>query len=135
MSSKLSRRGFLEVSGLALGGLALRGAVAGTGMGKPPTTQQCDDNGCGYPVKPKSTQRYSYPNTLRKFTPDMQPDLTDDEMRITFLGTFGGPPIRTAQAQMSIFVEVGPWVRDPPSPFGRATDSFVFDCGAGSLAN
>ena len=135
MSSKLSRRGFLKASGVAVGGLALGGAVAGTGMGKTPTTQQCDENGCGYPVKPKSTQQYSYPNRLRKFTPDMWPDLADDEMRITFLGTFGGPPVRRAQQQMSIFVEVGPWMVDPPAGFGKATDSFVFDLGGGSLVN
>ena len=108
MSSRLSRRSFLKTSGVAVGGLALGGALAGTGMGKTPTTQQCDENGCHYPVNPKSTQRYSYPATLRKFTPGMQPDLAADEMRITFLGT-GDPPPRIAQRMMSIFVEVGPW--------------------------
>ena len=36
---------------------------------------------------------------------------------------------------MSIFVEVGPWVPDPNGGFGKATDSFVFDCGAGVLTN
>ena len=134
MSSKLSRRDFLKASGVALGGLALGGAVAGTGMGKTPTAQQCDENGCQYPVKPKSTQQYSYPDTLRKFTPDMQPDLADDEMRITFLGT-GDPPARLAQRTMSIFVEVGPWMEDPGGGFGKAKDSFVFDCGAGCFVN
>ncbi len=132
----ISRRGFLRSSGVALGGLSLGGAVAGTGMGRTLATQQCANNACGYPVDPSSTQRYSYPNTLRKFTPDMQPDLAADEMRITFLGTTGGPPVRRAQAQMSIFVEVGPWVPDLISGgFGKATDSFVFDCGSGCIAN
>jgi ribonuclease Z len=135
MSTVLSRRDFLMASGLALGGLPLAGAVAGTVMGKPPPMQQCDENGCGYPVKPKTTLGYSYPNRLQKFTPDMQPDLADDEMRITFLGTFGGPPVRKAQQQMSIFVEVGPWKDDPGGGFGKATDSFVFDLGGGCLAN
>ena len=91
MSSKLPLRDFLMASGMALGGLPLAGAVAGTGMGKTPPTQQCDDNGCGYPVNPKSTLGYSYP--------DRQPDLADDEMRITFLGTFGGPPVCTARSR------------------------------------
>ena len=99
MSSKLPLRYFLMASGMALGGLPLAGAVAGTGMGKTPPTQQCDANGCGYPVNPKSTLGYSYPDRLRKFTPDMQPDLADDEMRITFLGTFGGPPVCTARSR------------------------------------
>ena len=102
--------------------------------GKTPTTQQCDENGCQYPVDPKSTQRYSYPDKLRKFTPDMQPDLSDDEMRITFLGS-GSPPARIAQESMSIFVEIGPWIPDPAGGFGKAHDSFVFDCGSGCLAN
>jgi ribonuclease Z len=138
MSSRLSRRRFLEASGLALAGLPLAGAMAGARMDKTSSAQQCDDNGCGYPVKPKTTLGYSYPDRLRKFTPDMWPDLADDEMRITFLGTFGGPPVRRAQQQMSIFVEVGPWTPEPPDPskgFGKATDSFVFDLGGGCLAN
>ncbi len=135
MSSVLTRRDFLKASGVALAGLPLAGAVAGTGMGTAPPPQQCDDNACHYPVNPRSTQRYSYPNRLRKFRPDMQPDLAADEMRITFLGTMGGPPVRRAQQQMSIFVEVGPWQEDPGGGFGKATDSFVFDCGAGCLAN
>lgn len=127
MSTKLSRRGFLGVSGVALGGLTLGGAVAGTGTGKAPTAQKCEDNGCDYPVDPKSTQRYSYPDKLRKFTPDMQPDLADDEMRITFLGTTGGPPIRKAQAQMSIFVEVGPC--GSTSPRAATPSSARTSCG------
>jgi len=136
MSKKLSRRDFLKASGVALSGLSLGGAVAGIGMGKTPATQQCAENGCGYPVNPKSTRQYSYANRLRKFTLDMQPDLADDEMRITFLGTMGGPPVRRLQQQMSIFVEVGPWVSYPEVVgFGKAKDSFVFDCGAGCLAN
>jgi len=134
-STQLSRRGFLGISGATLGGLPLGGALAGTGIGETPTTQQCANNGCNYPVNPKSTRQYSYPGTLRKFTLDMQPDLAADELRITFLGTMGGPPVRKAQQQMSIFVEVGPWMEDPGGGFGKAADSFVFDCGAGCLAN
>lgn len=134
MSSKFSRRDFLKASGVALSGLPLGCAVAGAGMGKTPATQQCKQNACQYPVNPKSTQRYSYPDRLRKFTPDMQPDLAADEMRITFLGT-GDPPPRIGQRMMSIFVEVGPWMRDPGGGFGKAKDSFVFDCGSGCVAN
>ncbi len=103
-------------------------------MGNTLATRQRDENGCRYPVDPASTQQYSYPAKLRKFTPDMQPDLADDEMRITFLGT-GDPPARIGQRMMSIFVEVGPWVKDPGGGFGRAKDSFVFDCGSGCVAN
>ena len=44
MYSKLSRRGFLRASGVAVGGMALGGAVACTGIGKTPTPQQCGYN-------------------------------------------------------------------------------------------
>ena len=50
-------------------------------------------------------------------------------MRITFMGSTI-PPTRRAQQMMSIFVEVG-W--DPARR--RAKDQFVFDCGAGVVAN
>lgn len=103
--------------------------------------QQCDENACNYPVSPNPdgtdpTQQYSYPKRLSQFTPDMQKQLGEDEMRITFLGT-AFPPNREAQQMMSIFVEVGPWVPVAGSDgeIGKATDSFVFDCGAGVLAN
>lgn len=139
----VSRRDVFKASGAALGGLALGTAAAGTAAGgelpatgQTPTMQQCDENGCNYPVDPQSTQRYSYPARLKKFTPDMQTDLGHDEMRITFLGSaFPTSPGRRAQQLMSIFVEVGPWLPDPDGGFGRATDSFVFDCGAGVIAN
>jgi ribonuclease Z len=136
MSSKFSRRDFLKASGVALGGLTLGGTVSGAALGETFTAQQCGDNGCNYPVDPATTAGYRYPNKLRKFRRDMWPDLAADEMRITFLGTFGGPPVRRAQQQMSIFVEVGPWMPDPAGlGFGKAKDSFVFDLGGGCLAN
>jgi ribonuclease Z len=130
-SEGLTRRDLLKTSVMALGGLALGGAIVG---GKALAKENCNENGCGYPVNYTTTQEYTYPTRyLRTFTPDMQKDLESDEMRITFLGsTF--PPSRRAQQEMSIFVEVGPWVEEP-NGFGRATDSFVFDCGAGSLTN
>ena len=45
MSSRLSRRRFLEASGLALAGLPLAGAMAGARIDKTSSAQQCDDNG------------------------------------------------------------------------------------------
>ena len=103
MSDQLSRRSFLKCAAVSMA------AVAGTGMGATAANQQCGENSCQYPVNPWSTRRYSYPDSLKKFTPDMQPDLADDEMRITFLGT-ASPPGRLAQHMMSVFVEVGPWL-------------------------
>lgn len=68
------------------------------------------------------------------YTPEMQTDLDDDEMRITFLGS-AFPPTRRAQEMMSIFVEIGPWVENEGGGFGHAADSFVFDIGPGSTTN
>ncbi len=132
----MNRRDALKVSGLALGGLALGGAMVGPGAG-PAGAQSplCSaTNPCGYPVPRPKTQEYTYPTTghLRPFTPNTP--LAADEMRITFLGS-AFPPSRRAQQMMSIFVEVGPWVKDDNGGPGKATDSFVFDCGAGVLAN
>jgi len=97
----------------------------------------CPNNACGYPNS-TPTAGYSYAADLVSsgaiFTPDMQTELDSDEMRITFLGS-AFPPSRRAQQMMSIFVEVGPWVPDPGGGIGKATDSFVFDCGAGVLTN
>lgn len=97
---------------------------------------RCQDNACNYPVPPRTTQEYSYPEhpPLPEYTLDMQQQLADDEMRITFLGT-AFPPARKTQQMMSIFVEVGPWIPDLGGGFGKAKDSFVFDCGAGALSN
>lgn len=135
-SEGLTRRELMKASGLALGGLALGGAMVAAGAGKALARQQCGYNECNYPVNPDTTQEYSYAASppLHEFTLDMQPELRRDEMRITFLGT-AFPPARRAQQMMSIFVEVGPWVPDPNGGFGKATDSFVFDCGAGALTN
>lgn len=129
----VTRRQALKLAGLAAGGLAIEGAIGGSGEARA-GFQQCDDNACGYPVGPGRTQQYTYPTHLRDFELGMQPQLASDEMRITFLGT-GFPPARRAQQMMSIFVEVGPWVPDAGGGFGKATDSFVFDCGAGALTN
>ncbi|HME41943.1 MAG TPA: twin-arginine translocation signal domain-containing protein [Syntrophorhabdales bacterium] len=132
-SEGLTRRDLLKGSGVILGGLALGGAMIGGGAGKAHAhAPSCPaTNGCHYPVRPDSTQEYTYPRGLGDFTPDTPLDA--DEMRITFLGTVF-PPNRRAQQMMSIFVEVGPWIPESNGP-GKATDSFVFDCGAGVLAN
>jgi ribonuclease Z len=118
--SGISRRDSLKLSGLALGGLALwdRGTrVARAGNGYDPT------------------QAYTYFQGLPEFTPNTP--LLPDEMRITFMGS-GFPTPRKAQAEMSVFVEVGPWIvpdsKNNPG-YGRATDSFVFDCGSGVSTN
>jgi ribonuclease Z len=62
--------------------------------------------------------------------------LASNEMRITFMGSMIPLPVRLAQAEMSVFVEVG-WQADPTDPVyhGRAVDQAVFDCGAGVSAN
>jgi ribonuclease Z len=138
-----SRREALRLSALALGGLAL-------GRGVVRADQQCTGAACPepakcYPDKIDDTQTYSYFNNLpNKYYPNDPTDpniaLQDGEMRITFLGSMV-PPVRRAQAEMSIFVEVGPWVydpkhMDPPDPtYGHAADSFVFDCGSGVCGN
>ncbi len=143
----ISRRDSLKLSALALGSLAAGGVVNRTAVGQ--TTDQCNamegscyQNGPQYP-----TQQYDYFTKLPWFKPNDPYDpvnnpyntpLQADEMRITFLGSMV-PPVRRAQAEMSIFVEVGPWVYDPDHlgdiRYGHATDSFVFDCGSGVCAN
>jgi ribonuclease Z len=62
--------------------------------------------------------------------------LASNEMRITFMGSMIPLPVRLAQAEMSVFVEVG-WQDDTNDAnyHGRAVDQFVFDCGAGVSAN
>jgi len=80
------------------------------------------------------TETYSYYKTLPEFNP-LTP-LEPNEMRITFTGSMIPLPVRRAQAEMSIFVEVG-WIADTNDTYygGRARDQVIFDCGAGSSAN
>ncbi len=80
------------------------------------------------------TQSYTYFRNLPPFNP-LTP-LSNNEMRITFMGSMIPLPVRKAQAEMSVFVEVG-WSNDPSDRVygGRATDQFIFDCGAGVSAN
>jgi len=81
-----------------------------------------------------ATQRYSYFENLPPFDP-LTP-LATNEMRVTFMGSMIPLPVRRAQAEMSVFVEVG-WSNDVNDSVygGRANDQFVFDMGAGVSAN
>jgi len=140
-AKKVTRREALKLSTLALGGLAIgsrviRGDQQCTGT-------PCPDPGKCYPDETDDTQKYTYFEQMTNiYQPNEQDDpnivLNDGEMRITFLGTMV-PPVRRAQQEVSIFVEVGPWVPDPNHPndprYGRASDSFVFDCGSGVAGN
>ena len=82
----------------------------------------------------KPAESYTYFQKLPLFNP-LTP-LETNEMRITFMGSMIPLPVRLAQAEMSIFVEVG-WIDDPNDKVygGRARDQFIFDCGAGCSAN
>ena len=81
-----------------------------------------------------NTQAYTYYQEL----PAMDPltPLETNEMRITFMGSMIPLPVRRAQAEMSVFVQVG-WVPDPNDRYyhGRAVDQVLFDCGSGVSAN
>ncbi len=138
-----SRREALKRSAMALGGLAVGGGIIGAGAGGVQAATECPAPGKCYPDDIDDTQKYSYFDSLpNKYYPNDKNDpniaLQDGEMRITFLGSMV-PPVRRAQAEMSIFVEVGPWILDPKHlddpQYGHAADSFVFDCGSGVCAN
>jgi ribonuclease Z len=109
-SANRARRDMRKLSGLTLGGLA----AGHTTSGKARADETYDP-----------TQCYTYFNQLEEFTPGTP--LEPDEMRITFLGSTIPPTARRVQQMMSIFVEVG-------NAKGKS-DSFVFDCGAGVVAN
>ncbi len=130
---KVTRRDAFKASGLVLGGLAFgraREALA-----------QCTSQAACYPTT-DNTQTYKYfydqlptmdftqspvtPGTAFP-TPTDTPPLDPNEMRITFMGSCI-PPVRRAQAMMSIFVEVG-WENN------KALDQAIFDCGSGSVRN
>jgi ribonuclease Z len=141
-SKGITRRDALKYSGLALGGLAFGGALGGPGVRWTYAKQlYCPPNACGYPVPDYITKEYAYFENL----PTIEPwryefdgsgllsvtgePLEKDEMRITFLGSVV-PPVRRAQQEMSVFVEVG-WDSSRQCPM----DQFVFDCGSGVCAN
>jgi ribonuclease Z len=128
--SGLSRRQALKLSGLALGGLA---TVSTSGKGG--EAKVVPAAGC-YPTAQK-TQVYEYYENLPWITPwewdingnVMGTKLEENEMRITFMGSTVPMP-RRAQAEMSIFVEVG-WNDSTNKP----EDQFIFDFGCGVSAN
>lgn len=136
-SSALTRRDALKASGLALGGLVSGG---GECYLPPEPGVECylrpEEVGQCYPTH-CNTQRYSYFDNLKTITPwgiNYKGELTGtklgaNEMRITFLGSVI-PPVRRAQQEMSVFVEVG-WNDQENKPL----DQFVFDCGSGVCAN
>lgn len=131
----LSRRDLIKNTGLAIGGLAVGSKI----LSADEAALQCGPNACGYPenYSVKDTETWDYPNTLREFSLNDQQNLDDDEMRITFLGS-NFPPARRTQQLMSVFVEVGPWVKNTSynkGNWGRAADSFVFDIGPGTANN
>lgn len=130
---KITRRDALKASGMSLGALAVGG------VGK--VLAQCGPHSPCYPTS-DNTQYYTYfydtfptmdftqapvaPGTPLP-TPTDTPELEPNEMRITFMGSCI-PPVRRAQAMMSIFVEVG-WQNN------KAVDQVIFDCGSGCVRN
>jgi ribonuclease Z len=133
-SKGLSRRDALKLSGLALTGLATAGATSRYGGGNP----NAPLNSC-YPTR-FNTQRYTYFDQLPPIVPwgrDVYGKVTGtklepNEMRITFMGSTV-PMARRAQAEMSVFVEVG-WITDA-NGVERPEDQFIFDMGCGVSAN
>lgn len=125
----LSRRDSLKLSGLAMGGLALESLLGRSAAAASPGV--CDHGPC-YPTS-DFTNQYSY---LKKLDPlPLYTPLEENELRISFMGSMI-PPVRRAQAEMSVFVEVG-WVPDKTDKVyqGRAVDQFIFDCGSGVSGN
>jgi ribonuclease Z len=82
----------------------------------------------------RSNAYYTYFERLEGFNP-ITP-LETNEMRITFMGSMIPLPVRRAQAEMSVFVEMG-WKPDPSDSYyhGRALDQCIFDCGTAASAN
>src|SRR5512135_3570669 len=132
MSQGLTRRNLLKASGLVLAGLAAGGVT----NVRESSSSAVQVGNC-YPVPNGKTQRYSYYNSLKKIAPWGKgyygnltgTPLEPDEVRITFMGSVVPMP-RLAQAEMSIFVEVG-WDDDKKQPL----DQFIVDFGCGVSAN
>jgi ribonuclease Z len=128
LSSTMSRRDSLRLSGLALGGASLRGVIR---RAIPQTTDPCASTPGLYPID-WETQKYTYFETLvGENNPDYTngpPAMEKGELRITFGGSTI-PPARLTQALMSVFVQVC------DSTDGQPTDQMVFDLGTGSTIN
>lgn len=123
-SRKTTRREALKLSGLALGGLALGRGLKGHAAGSSLlSVRGLKDVGNCYPTD-ENTEKYSYYDSLEEFDPSTP--LESNEMRITFMGSTIPMP-RRAQAEMSVFVQVGDGA-------GKA-DQAIFDCGCGVSAN
>ena len=138
VSEGLTRRDVLKDSALAVGGLAVGGAMIVSGAGN----IHADDS-CVCPPGPtcswtdyKASQQYTYFGNLDPFYPfDNNTKTTiaplgKNEMRITFMGSVIPMNMRKTQQLMSVFVEVG-WDEDKETPL----DQFVFDCGSGVATN
>ncbi len=102
----ITRRDVLKASGLAVGGLAL-GDKASLGVVWAPA-----------PSSTNPSNRNSLFDALEPCYPQSE-TLAQDEMRITFLGSWYCP--RLAQSCNSVFVELG------------NGDSFIFDLGSGVM--
>ena len=154
-SGGITRRDALKVSGMAIGGLAIGGAIKAFAGKNPQPVNECDPppvgcptGECTYPPDDPphvSTQQYTYFNNLPKWNPKQgNPDQgvpemyippAENEMRITFLGSNIPNQLRRAQQMMSIFVEVGPTYYPGTNKIKTEPDQFVFDCGSGVCAN
>ncbi|MCU0487661.1 MAG: twin-arginine translocation signal domain-containing protein [Anaerolineales bacterium] len=127
---KLSRRDFLKLQGLAVGGLVLTGSsAASTAL----ADETCPLGGpCIDPAA--DDQKNSLFDNLNPACTN-EP-LAEDELRITFLGTSCTPML--TQQGVSVYVEVGPTHVEQDN-FGRAyhepADYAMFDCGMGCLTN
>ncbi|MGA3316635.1 MAG: MBL fold metallo-hydrolase [Candidatus Korobacteraceae bacterium] len=110
----ITRRDALKASGLAVGGLALGGAL---NRGFAPTAAACINGKCQESAE--GGNQNSFFDALETCCP-LSESVAPDEMRITFLGTSCVP--RLAQECNSVFVELG------------SGDTFVFDCGSGVVA-
>ena len=108
MGDDITRKKAIQITGLAVGGIAIGSILPGCGSEAPETTDNTD---------PANTN--SLMNDLDPYYPGDE-ELASDEMRITFLGT--SPVPRIDQECNSIFVETG------------SGDQFVFDCGSGTVA-
>lgn len=128
MSDKLSRRDSLKLAGLALGGVALGGLTMSN-----EASAQCDPAAVSCFPTTEAPDHYSYFEDDSKVPyldyTKTYPELQNNELRITFMGS-AIPPSRLAQAEMSVFVEVGKGLDGNGEP-----DQAVFDLGVGTTPN
>src|SRR5512139_3683685 len=91
----VTRRDLLKASGVALGGLALGGALVSSKAGKLLAQQSCDcppGPACSW-INYAASQRYTYFRKLKPFYPFDKTTKTTitrldkNEMRITFMGS------------------------------------------------